>query len=222
MKLTERLNSLRSETVSLAKLHPVIFISALFGIVYGLVNIVISVMRLSFYIGITGSYSLILGICKFYALKKLLQTRRAENAGTVKSIEENCTKKIAFCTGIMSFLHFSFAIVSTFFYSESPESYDFLFITFISGAAIVKIVLASVQSVRTKKNRGIIIHYVKLVDLANALISIALTQRAILYYTGDMYAKMASGAGGIFFSICAGFVCLSMFIGYRKRRIGTP
>ncbi|MCL2675009.1 MAG: hypothetical protein FWE84_00215 [Firmicutes bacterium] len=248
-----------SDIKIIAKLQSVIFATMVFNLAYGLTTAIISTVQLSFFIGITGSYSLILGVVKFYALKRyarvktleseatkksqatqngiaenntiesentIIETIKAQNTinqpaknrSAIKEIEKNCAKNIAICASVISFLHFSFAIVSTFFYDENPSNYTLWIIYFVAAAAFVKILLATINSIRTRKNHSQIIHHLRLTDVANALIALALTQRAILYFVADEYAKIASGIGGIFFSLCAALVCLTMFLKSHGRK----
>jgi len=209
--LAEKLQKFLAELRAVAKLQPTIFITMLFNIGYGLTTAIISLARLSFFIGITGSYSLILGIAKFYALKKYKRARSLENESEAKKLEMQSAKNITVCAAAISFLHFSFAIVSTFFHDESPSVYTLWFIYYVAGSAFIKILLAAVNAIKTRKSRSAVIRHLKLTDVANAFIALALTQRAILYFVGEESAKIASGIGGLFFSLCAGLVCLYMF-----------
>jgi len=202
------------EIYDIAQTKPLFFFSAMFMVVYGVIACIISAVELSFYIGITGSYSLILGVYKIFALYKYKHIKTQN--GDVEKIEKQVAWHIAICVAVLSFLHFSFAIVSTFFYDENPSNYGLWFIIFIASVAFVKIVLNTIQSILTRKNHSIIIHYIKLADIANALIALALLQRAILFFTEYPYAKIVSGIGGVFFSLCAVSVCLIMFLKYRK------
>jgi hypothetical protein len=217
MGIKQKLNNFGLEVKGIAKLKPIIFITMAYGLIYGLAASVISTVQLSFYIGIIGSYSIILAIAKFYGLKKYRMLQGRESTDDTKSIERNTAKNIAICVAAMSFLHFSFAIVSTFFYEESPSNYGIWVLFFSAGAAFFQIAFATIQSIRTRKNHSKIIHHIRLADNANALIMLSLTQRSILYFVGEEYAKVASGIGGILFSLCAGAICLGMFLKYRKK-----
>jgi hypothetical protein len=218
MKGKERLNVIFADIAAIAKLQPIIFITMTFGVVYGLATAAISLSKLSFYIGITGSYGFILGISKFFALRKYRLAQTEENEDTLKKIETDTVKNIAVCATVMSFLHFSFAIVSTFFYDEDPKIYSLWFIVFIAGMTFIKIILNLVQSVRTRKNHSVIIHHIKLADTANSLIALALLQRSILYFKSYPHAKLVSGIGGVFFSLCAFSICWYMYDNYKKRK----
>lgn len=172
-----------------------------FNLGYGLVCLVISTAELSFYIGIAGVCNIIFGITKLHSLKKC-------NSLTYEA-QNTCSRNIAVLAGVTTFLHFSVAVVCLFFY-ENPANYGFYTVIFIAGSAFIKTALAGINSARTRKNRNKIIRYIKLTDAANALISLGLTQRAVLYYTGYGYANIVSGIGGIFFSLCALSICLMM------------
>lgn len=193
------------------KAKPVAFISAISMAMFGLVNIIISLFTLSFYIGFSGTYGLILGIAKLYALVQYGAIQNFENKQGIKETEYVVAKRLAHTTAILSFLHFSFAIVCTFFYDVPPKSYEQIFILYFAASAIANIIVTTADAIRTRKNRSIIIHHLKLIGLANALISLSVTQRIILFYTEHGLAKTISGIGGIFFSVAAAIVCLLMY-----------
>lgn len=218
-KKMEEKRDFKQTIKNMVKLHPIIFMVSLFSILYGITMGVVSSIELSFYIGITGSYSLILGISKMYGLKKY-EGIESGMTQDVLEVERKTTRTIAISTSVMSFLHFSFAIVSTFFYEENPNNYGIVLLWVVSGSAFVKIILSTIQSIRTRKNHNIIIHQIRLASICNALISLSLTQRSILYFVGDELARFGSGIGGIFFSLCAGIVCVLMFTKYKKRELG--
>jgi len=216
-QLKQKLKNFFDNLKSLAKINPFIFAMMVFNIVYGLTTAIISLAVFSLFIGITGMYSLIFGITKYYALnghKKMLET---EDGEANRKTENVCAIYTSVCATVMSFLYFSFAIVSIFFFEEAPAVYSSWFIYFIAAAAFIKMILSLTDSIRTRRNHSIIIHHLKLMDFANALISLALLQRAILFFVGYESANLVGGIGVIFFSICALLVCLSMFMKYKDR-----
>lgn len=200
-----------AEFQALARFKPLMFANMMFCIVYGLVASIISLAGLSLFIGMTGAYSLILGVYKFYALMKYRLTITQKDAIDVEQVEKRCAKNIAICAAVLSFLHFGLTVVNLFFFDESPSNYELWFLIFIACSTFVKIGLSTIQSIRTRKNHSLIIHHIKLADMASALIALALLQRTILYFVEDPHAKVASGLGGIFFSLCAAAVCFFMF-----------
>jgi magnesium-transporting ATPase (P-type) len=216
MTIKDKLKNGYSETIAIAKLQPIIFATMLFNIIYGLAATIISMAELSFYIGIFGAYSLIFGIAKFYALRKYRAAALLGNENAaVREIENNSAKNMATYGAVMSFLVFSFAIVCTFFFEENPKNYGLWFVYFVAASAFIKVILAVFESIRTRKNHNIIIHHIKRLSLANALIALGLTQRALLYFFDDANARWASGVGGIVFSLLALAVCMTMFLKYR-------
>ena len=194
-----------------ARFKRLFFAGAIFMINYGAVMAVISMVKLSFYIGITASYSLILGVCKYFALRRLRYMQMQTDADKIARAEYGGARTIAICTTVMTFLFFAFTVVSMFFYDESTTVYGMWLIIFIAAAAFIKIILTAIESIRTRKNHNIVLFHVKLADVANAFIALALLQRAILYHVGEPHAKWASAIGGVFFSLCAALICLFMY-----------
>lgn len=193
--------------------QPFILISLLFSLGYGLATTILGGIGLSLYTGMIGIYSLFLGLLKYSALKKYVDISLLSDGTEIQKAEKNCTKNIAIYATLMSFWLLSFFIVSTFFYVEIPNHlYGLWFVLFVSGLAFVKLILATINSIQTRKNHNKIIHQLKLTDNANALIAIGLTLRTILYFTNFEYARLISGISGIFFGSTALIVCLIMFI----------
>ena len=213
MQIKHNLKTFFADLRASAKLQPLIFTAMLFTLGYGAITVIIGSIKLSYFIGMTGSAALIFGIAKLFALKNYAAIQRLDARAVTK--ENSTAKNIAISASAMSFLHFSIAVVCTFFEEEAPSNYGLWFLVFVAGASVVKILLSAVSSVITKKNHSIILHHIKLIDVANAMISIGLTQRAILYYLKDEAARWASGVGGMIFSVCALLVCLIMFMKYK-------
>lgn len=203
-------------TYSNAKQQPILYIGMLFSVVFGIVNMIISLVNLSLYLGLIGIYSVILGITKLTSYERHKTIQTFENRQAVKDVEKLVAKRIAICTAVMSFIVFSFAIVCTFFQEDDPSVYSLIFIYYFGAFAIVNIIISTISALKTRKNRGLIMRHIKLIDLAHALITLALTQRTIVYYVGHEYAKIISGIGGIVFSLCAMGVCLLML---KKARV---
>lgn len=215
-----------AEIWQLIRLKPVVFATLVFNAAYGLVNIIISTVELSLFIGTTGIYSIIFGVAKGYGLTKLKKIKEinekpdvaeTEKAAQVKAIEKKTARNISIFAAAMSFLHFSFAIVCIFFFEESTSAYQLWYICFIAAAAFIKIIIAAINSIRTRKKHSIIFHHMKLMDFANSLISLALLQRAILYFLNDDKARFLGGIGGIVFSLAAMLICLGMFFRQHKK-----
>jgi hypothetical protein len=108
-------------------------------------------------------------------------------------------------------MHFSFAIVTTFFYEENVGNYNLFLVILVATTAFVKIFTSIIQAIITRKNRNNILYQIKLFDTAGALIGLALLQRTILYYVGIKNVKIISAIGGIFFSFCASIISFFMF-----------
>jgi hypothetical protein len=203
---------------TLIKLQPLMFFASVIGTGYGVATMIIGSVKLSYFIGVTGAAAVIFGVFKLYALKRYAAAGKVDDILS-HQIQNTATKNVAIAASVMSFLHFSIAFVCTFFEEETPANYGLWFVFFVAGAAFIKLTVSIVNAVLTRKNRNIVIHHAKLIDVANALIALGLTQRAILYYLSDAAARLLSGLGGMVFSLLALFVCLLMFIKYRHSAV---
>lgn len=200
-----------SRTYDRAKKQPFLYISMFFVVLWGFLTTIIGGFQLSFYVGFTGVYLLIFGITKLTAYEQYKTIQTFDNKQAIKEIEWQVSRRIAIVAAIMSFMHFSFIIVITFFHEENPANYSEWLIYFFGGMAVANIMIAIMHAIRAVKNKNNIFKCIRLIDLSNILISISLTQRAILYYAEFPYAKLVTAIGGIFFSLCAFGVCLLMF-----------
>lgn len=165
---------------------------------------IIGFALLSFFIGFTGMCSFIFGTTKIFSLRKYQKAKTQNDAMFVAWL-------IFYCVAIISFLHFSFAIVDTFFYHDLIK-YNSLIVTFFAVQSFCGIVICSVNAAFGIRNKDIIIHHLNFVDLANAIIALSITQRAILYFAGYEHARLVSCIGGIFFSLLAGSICVILFV----------
>lgn len=202
-----------------AKQQPFLYGGMFYVILWGFLTTIIGGFQLSFYVGFTGVYLLIFGITKWTAYEQYKIIQTFGNKQAAKEIEWLVTRRIAVVAAIMSFMHFSFIIAVTFFHEENPANYSEWLIYFFGGMAAANILIAVTHAVRAVKNKSNIFKCIRLIDLSNILISISLSQRAILYYAEFPYAKLVTAIGGIFFSLCAFGVCLLMFKRSRVTRI---
>ena len=207
-----------SNTYDRAKQEPLIYAGMFFLIAYGFITTTIGGFQLSFFIGFTGAYLLIFGITKFTSYQQYKTIQTFDNKDAIKETELLVTKRIAIVTAILSFMHFSFVIVVTFFHKEDPANYTLFMIYWIGGFAIANIIISVINAIRARKNNSSIFKCLKLIDLSNTLISLSLAQRTIIHFAGHPQATLISAIGGIFFSLCAFAVCLFMFKKVRVNR----
>ena len=182
------------------------YIGAISSMAFGLGGMVIGLFLLSFFIGFTSMASFIFGLTKFLSLRKRKKIK-------TKSDELFVAWLIFYCTATISFLHFSFAIVDTFFHPDIIK-YNVLLIIYFGTMAFVNIIVSAINGIIAIRNKSLIIHHLNFIDLANAIIGLSLTQRAILYFVDFPYARIISCVGGIFFSVLAGLLLIVM---YRKQ-----
>lgn len=182
----------------------------------GICQIVLSCIKLSLFLGFSGIFYVVLALGKYFALERLLRLEAKEDK-IMKNAEIKSIDRINNCTLICSFLFFCFGIVITFFYEE-PANYDLLMISYISILTIIKFCNLIVSALITLKRKSGPKYYVKLMSAAAVMISLAVTQRAILYFAEVKYASVWSGVAGIFFSILAILIGLFMISKTRKEK----
>ncbi len=88
----------------------------------------------------------------------------------------------------------------------------------IATVTFTEIVLNIQGSISTKKADRLMLHANKLVGLASSLVSLVLTQTAIMSFAHDGDAAFANGLSGVFFGICAALIGLYMLLYGSLRR----
>lgn len=187
------------------------------NVALGIVYVILSMVKLSLFLGFAGAFNIVLAIGKFYALQRLLRIKETDEK-IKNTVEMKSIGKINKCTLICSALFFSFGFVITFFY-EDAANYSFWMIMYVAATAFIKMfsfLISAVVNLRKKSGVG---YYVKLMSAAPALISLAITQRAILYFVGDKNASIVSGIGGIVFGLLAMLVGIYMVVKARKEKL---
>lgn len=101
------------------------------------------------------------------------------------------------------------SIVLTFFLEHSAR-YGIASVCFIACVGFGKVIMGFISTIKTGKNINLIVHYIKLLNLADGFIAIALVQRAILMMEGIENANFYSSLGGIVFSALS--FAVSIFI----------
>jgi hypothetical protein len=181
-----------------------------FNVIFGVSACVISTVTGSFVIGFIGSYSIIIAGFKIHAVISY---------GKSPQKEQTCVSSIFICVVVLTFLHFAFTMVTTFFWDEPMTLYLDLILYFMAVVSFVNVFLNSILSIVTRKNHNAIIHQVKLADFAGNLIALAVLQRTIMYFVNEPNAKIASCAGGLFFSVLSALVCIYMYRVVKKSRL---
>ena len=194
----------------------------------GFVKVIISVFISSVTFAFNGIYNIILGFSKNSAIKRYNETERLTDKNEEiklakkKNIETKTCYKLCFYNLFASLIYLILSIITTFVLPEMAE-YGIITALFIATVAFSKLITGIVSSVKTRKVDNLIIHYIKLINLSDGLISISLCQRALLCLDG-VTAELSfySGIGGIVFSALAIVLSAYMFIELRfikKRRI---
>lgn len=186
------------------------------NVVLGAVYVVMSMIKLSLFLGFSGAINIVLALAKYYALERLLRLKTTDEK-TKNTAEMKSIGKINNCTLICSFLFFSFGFVITFFY-EDPANYEFWMIIYSAAISSLKILIFFVVALVNIKRRRGIKYYTRLMGGASTLISLAITQRAIMYHVDVQNPSVISGVGGMVFGLLAMLVGVYMIHKARKEK----
>lgn len=182
----------------------------------GFIKTVLSVFQLSLYLGLNGIYNMTLGTAKMRALKAHKRMSREHDPAIRAEIERACLIKMSNKTVMISVLYLCFGVISAFFFDDKAN-YGISVVFLIAVTAFIKLVMNAAGSRRLKNSKDEIIRYIKLVNVADCLVSIALTQRAIMHMVGISRAGFYSGIGEIVFSILA--LAVSLYMAVRARTV---
>lgn len=188
------------------------FWSLLLNFLTGIVKIIISCFTFSYYFGMNGAYNVVLGSAKVKAVRQYSISKDLTDTEKKTKIENKTCYQLCWFAIASSLIYLVLSIVLTFFFQEVNAKYSISVVCFIAAVGFSKLVIGIINSVKTKHDTNLIIHYIKLLNLVDACVAIALVQRAILMMEGVENANYFSGIGGIIFSTIALMVSIYMII----------
>ena len=115
---------------------------------------------------------------------------------------------MSLCAALASFLYLCFGVTSLFL--EDHASYGVPMACFIAASAFSKLIFNWIGAVRMREEHRGIIHQIKLLNVVDGLVAIALTQRALLNLEATPNVSFYCGLGEIVFGIAALLVSLLM------------
>lgn len=159
-----------------------------------------------------------------WALHQHNKTLRIADSDRIKAITHTTVTRITACAVSVTLLYCALYVVNAYLVDAAPPSHELIYLYYSVAWALVAMVIAVVNIIVTRKHETVILHFMKLLDNANALIALALAQKVIFYYAGLPNARLRSGIGGILLSSIAGAICLVMLRRYQRNRISraTP
>lgn len=91
-------------------------------------------------------------------------------------------------------------------------NYGISMVCFIAASAFCKLIFNTIGWLKTRGGGDRIILYIKMMNVADACVAIAITQRVILINQGTNNAYFYSGVGEICFSVIALGISIAMLI----------
>lgn len=189
--------------------------SMILNLFYGLIKAILSIIQFSLFLGVNAGYNIILGFAKMNALREHKKADKIQVIEKRNAIEQKCSVMLSKFAFSMSILYLVFNIVALFI--KDMANYELLMILYIAACSFGKLTVSIISSIKTRKEYSLIIHYIKLLNLADACVAIGLTQRAILFMADVPNANYYSGIGGILFSIIA--LCVAIFMIRKSKTI---
>lgn len=186
--------------------------------VWAAVKFIAGVYSLSFFLIISGMYTLAVGFTKMLYLKG----RKDACDETAK--ETGYYLKMCVILAVASLLYIAYMIR----HFIVPPSYNYgdVFAIMFAAMAFTELGFAIAGLVKSNRKNDLLLSGLKSVNLASALTALSFTQVAILSFTAtDWDASFYNGLGGIIFGGGCLIICLFMLIKYfsvTKKLKNTP
>lgn len=174
------------------------------GAIMGIMKILLGIISGSISLFISSFYNIGISLAKKTTFRK-----------NVKHTYENF-----YLVGIIILVSSIFYIFYSYhvFYFGSNSKYHMYIAILIATITFTDITLALIGTIKAKKKKDLQTETVKLINLATSLISLSLTQTAILSFTVQEDMSKYNGIGGMIFGICAGLIGIYMIIRVFKVR----
>ena len=204
MKLSE-LKDKHKRTILFARL------SVITCAVMAVGKIVLGIISASMFLYINAAYSVGLGLAKLFAVK----ADREEQAGQytdemLRKRQNGAYTAIGAIVLATSVVYMIYCV--RMFLGDSGMQYGEITAIAIATMTVTEIVLAVYGVITTKRDEKPIHEAVKLTNFASSLISVVLTQCAILSFAGEGDLSVYNGLSGVIFGLCAAAIGLYMVL----------
>ena len=183
-------------------------ISGICSILLGLGKIVSGVLSLSVFVCINGLYTLGMVLARYCALAGAIRTQDPHQ----QYVYYRRSGKILIAA---SLLYISYSAWS--FFHPKWVSYHMYVALAIATFTFTEIGMNLYGMIANRKNRTPLLHAIKTINLAASLVSLVVTQSAILAFAGQGYNPAVNALMGMFSGTCA--VLLGVFMLWRIERI---
>ena len=183
-------------------------ISGVCSILLGLGKIVSGVLSLSVFVCINGLYTLGMVLARYCALAGAIRTQDPHQ----QYVYYRRSGKILIAA---SLLYISYSAWS--FFHPKWVSYHMYVALAIATFTFTEIGMNLYGMIANRKNRTPLLHAIKTINLAASLVSLVVTQSAILAFAGQGYNPAVNALMGMFSGTCA--VLLGGFMLWRIERI---
>lgn len=171
-------------------------------------KIVLGVFSLSFILIINAFFNIGMAVAKYLAVK----THRTSSVTEMD--QRKSYRSIGWMILFSSIMFIVFCSVLTI--SDTAIKYDPHIAVIIATVTFTELVLSIQGIINARKDKKLIMEAVKLTNFASALISLALTQAALLSFAYDGNAVGYNMISGLLFGTISGFIGIYMIL---KRRL---
>ncbi len=176
----------------------------------------LSLFTLSFFLFINALYSLGIGLAKFVPLNTQLEAgKKTLSASQLRDKKNRAYKLTGVVIAVSAIVYFVYCI-KMFVFKEGNTSYGLIPGIAIAAFTFGELALASVGAKTMRRRHEPLLEAIKMTNLASALISIVLTQTALLSLSEGDHSFYNGLCGIIFGSLAA---CVGIFMIIRMRLI---
>lgn len=185
-------------------------------------KIVIGIFTSSFFMFINALYTLGITIAKYLSLKTNREIQLTSNNSLESRKREYSNYYVVGIIILISSIIYAIYSINHFLGSTSTN-YTLIVGIAIATFTFTELTMAIIGLVSARKNRDILSETIKLIYLASSLISLVLTQTAILSFSHEGDVSFYNGLSGIIFGCLAAIIGIYMIIytHFAIEKIGT-
>ena len=184
-----------------------------FNLVLGVGKLILGIISLSPWFVVNAVYYLLLSACRIQAVRKLLGTANIKDRYEKYNAEFTVYKRSGVFLCLMGAVYFVVCLYM--YFNGDRDTRNFNIILAIATIAFTKIVLSIIGLVKTKGLHNPILSVIKIASFTDAMVSIVVTQCALLSMEGSEHAVSSSALFGMGCGVM--FAGIGVFMILRKK-----
>lgn len=182
-------------------------------------KILLGIFSFSLFLCVNAFYNIGMAAAKYYAVKGHKESQ-IDLAGSdlteLRKKQNECYHKIGIIVLAASTVYTIYCI-KMFFGGSGAQYHEYIAIT-IAAVTFTEVTVSLQGAIAARRNKEPVVEAIKLTNFASSLISLVLTQTAILSFTYKGDASFFNGLSGIIFGTLAAFIGLYMILRNPERK----